>query len=234
MKKFIATLTVAVSATFFLVACGGGDAPGSTGNGGPPLIVDANGESSFDSTALGAALAALPVEDLNQAEQDSLAYMREEEKLAHDVYVLFDGIYGGSAKIFGNIAISETTHTEGVRQLLLRYNLPDPAATLAVGLFNNTTLQGLYTQLVATGSPSLIDALKVGVTIEELDMLDIAAHLAIVDNQDIRLVYDSLLKGSRNHLRSFVKNLLAQGGTYTPQYLTQAEFDAIVNTEMER
>ena len=86
----------------------------------------------------------------------------------------------------------------------------------------------------AAGNVSLIEGLKVGAAIEELDMLDINTHLTHVDNQDIRLVYDNLLKGSRNHLRSFYKTLLQQGSTYTAQYLTQAEFDAIVNSVMEK
>ncbi|MDO9290160.1 MAG: DUF2202 domain-containing protein, partial [Hydrogenophaga sp.] len=165
---------------------------------------------------------------------DSLLYMREEEKLAGDVYTRMDALWGRSVPVFSNITASEATHTEAVRQLLQRYSLPDPAAGNTVGVFQNPDLQALYNQLVADGSVSLIDALKVGVHIEELDMVDINTHLARVDNQDIRRVYESLLQGSRNHLRAYYQTLLNQGGSYTPQYLSQAEFDAIVNSAMER
>ena len=226
-------LAAALFTALALTACGGGDdtsAPG--GHGGPPLVVDADGNSTFDSTALGASLAALPTETLSAAEQSSLTYMREEEKLAGDVYNSLYAAWG--QRVFTNIARSESTHTEAVRQLLLRYNLPDPAAKLGAGVYANTTLQGLYTQLVAAGSVSLIEGLKVGAAIEELDMLDINTHLKTVDNQDIHLVYGNLLKGSRNHLRSFYKTLVQQGGTYSAQYLTQAEFDAIVNSPTEK
>ena len=228
-------LAAAVFTVITLAACGGGDdaaGPNSGGAGGPPLVVDADGNSTFDSTVLGTTLTALPSETLSAAEQSSLVYMREEEKLAGDVYARLGATWG--LKIFTNISTSESTHTEAVRQLLLRYNLADPSANLGAGVYANTTLQGLYTQLVAAGSVSLIEGLKVGAAIEELDMLDINTHLKTVDNQDIRLVYDNLLKGSRNHLRSFYKTLLQQGGTYTAQYLTQAEFDAIVNSTMEK
>ncbi len=231
-------LAAAVFTVITLAACGGGDDAagpnsGNTGGaGGPPLVVDADGNSTFDSTVLGTTLTALPSETLSAAEQSSLVYMREEEKLAGDVYARLGATWG--LKIFTNISTSESTHTEAVRQLLLRYNVTDPAANLGAGLYTNATLQGLYTQLVAGGSVSLIEALKVGAAIEELDMLDINSHLTTADNQDIRLVYDNLLKGSRNHLRSFYKTLLQQGGTYTAQYLTQAEFDAIVNSTMEK
>jgi hypothetical protein len=222
-------LTLLVAA-LTLTACGGGG--DTTTNGGPPLVVDPDGNSTFDTTGLGNALAATPTEPLNPAEQQSLAYMREEEKLAGDVYRQLNARW--TLKVFANIATSESTHTEAVRQLLLRYTLTDPAADLGAGVYANATLQTLYGQLVAQGSVSLVEGLKVGAAIEELDMLDINTHLASVDNQDIRLVYASLLKGSRNHLRSFYKTLLQQGGSYTAQYLSQAEFDAIVNSATER
>lgn len=217
-----------------LGACGGGDtdSPG-TGNG-PTPIVDANGVSSFDSSTLGVALVALPAEPLSPAEASSLRYMREEEKLAGDVYARMHALWGGQVRTFGNIAVSEDNHTESVRQLLLRYALEDPATGRPEGVFQNPDLQALFNQLVVDGSVSLIAALQVGVRIEELDMLDINTHLTSVDNQDIRLVYEALLKGSRNHLRAYHKALVQRNGSYTPQYLTPAEFDAIVQSAMER
>jgi hypothetical protein len=235
MKTKLTKLTVAILASLVLSACGGGDNNANPmAAGGPPLIVDANGVSSFSSTALGLSLAALPLEALSVAEKDSLAFMREEEKLAHDVYALLDVRWGTSIRAFGSIANSEATHAEAVRQLLLRYSLIDPAANLAAGLFQNTILQGLYTQLAAAGAISLIDALKVGAAIEEIDMIDINKALLGIDNQDIVLVYQNLLKGSRNHLRSFVSNLALQGVTYVPQYMSVADYQLIITTPMER
>lgn len=207
-------------ASLALVACGGGTDDDLDKRGSP--------------TSVNATLATLPIEALSQAEIDSLLYMREEEKLAGDVYTRMDALWGHSVPVFSNITASEATHTEAVRQLLQRYSLPDPAAGNTVGVFQNPDLQALYNQLVADGSVSLIDALRVGVHIEELDMVDINTHLARVDNQDIRRVYESLLQGSRNHLRAYYQTLLNQGGSYTPQYLSQAEFDAIVSSAMER
>ncbi|MBL8387613.1 MAG: DUF2202 domain-containing protein [Hydrogenophaga sp.] len=203
-----------------LAACGGGTDDG-VDKGGAPTSVDAT-------------LATLPLETLSPSETNTLLYMREEEKLAGDVYSRMDALWGHSAPVFGNIMLSEATHTDAVRQLLQRYGLPDPAGNSGVGVFQNPDLQALYNQLVTDGSVSLIEALKVGARIEELDMADISKHLANVDNQDIRLVYESLLRGSRNHLRAYYQTLLKQGGSYTPQYLNQAEFDAIVNSAMER
>jgi hypothetical protein len=130
MKTKLSKLTVAILTSLVLSACGGGDNASPVASAGP-LVVDASGYSSFNSTALGLSLVALPLEVLNVAEKDSLAFMREEEKLAHDVYALLDVRWSINTRIFGSIASSEATHTEAVRQLLLRYSLSDPAATLA-------------------------------------------------------------------------------------------------------
>jgi hypothetical protein len=137
------------------------------------------------------------------------------------------------AKIFTNISTSEQTHMDVVLMLLNKYNIPDPVGSNVVGVFNNSTLQTLYNQLVADGNTSVLNAFKVGATIEDLDIFDLTNALTTIDNQDIRLVYSMLTKGSRNHLRSFYGNILKVGGTYTPQYITQAEFDAIINSDME-
>jgi hypothetical protein len=221
-KTWVTACTVALA----LVGCGGG--------GGEVGIADNTAGLATSSAALIATLATLPIEDLSAAEQESLAFMREEEKLAHDVYIQLDGLWRGYTKVFGNIANSEASHTESVRQLLVRYSLPDSTATLPAGVFQNTTLQNLYTQLVAAGSVSLVEGLKVGAAIEEIDMIDLNQALLETDNQDITLVYQNLLKGSRNHLRSFVSNLAKQGVTYVPQYMAEVDYLAIVTTPMER
>ena len=173
----------------------------------------------------------LPNELISTAESTSLVFMREEEKLARDVYITMINKWG--SKIFSNISTSEQTHMDAILMLLNKYNIPDPVGSNPVGVFNNTTLQNLYNQLVADGNMSVLNAYKVGATIEDLDIFDLTNALKDIDNQDIRLVYSMLTKGSRNHLRSFYGNILKVGGTYTPQYITQAEFDAIISSDME-
>jgi len=211
-----------------LVACGGGDDDPAS----PVMTVDSTGVSTIDTAALSAVLATYPLATLSSAEADSLAFMREEEQLAHDVYAVSAALW--APPIFGNIAASEATHSAAVKLLLDRYQLTDPLAGLANGTFKTPAFQTLYDQLVAASQVSLIEALKVGLAIEELDMRDIAAQQVAIDNADILLVYDHLLRGSRNHLRAFWKVLQQQGGTYVPQYITQTEFDAIVNSAVER
>jgi hypothetical protein len=168
-----------------------------------------------------------PLGDLSAAEADALLFMREEEKLAHDVYIALYEQWG--LQTFQNIAASELVHTNSVKALLERYGLDDPA-TDQVGVFTNPELQALYTELVARGSQSLAEALKVGGAIEEIDILDLQERLSTTDNADIQQVFNSLLKGSTNHLRAFVSSLQSQTGeTYQPQYLNAEAYQALLN-----
>ncbi|HMN21309.1 MAG TPA: DUF2202 domain-containing protein [Ottowia sp.] len=180
-----------------------------------------------------AAQGRIRVEDgLSQDEIEGLMFMREEEKLAHDVYVALHERWG--AQVFANIAEAETEHTEAIRRLLVAHGLEDPAADTAPGEFVNADLQALYDRLIAMGEPSLKDALAVGCLIEEIDIRDIESKKAlVVDEPDIIRVYDHLLCGSRNHLRAFNRNMVQQGEIYVPTVLGQANWDAIANSPLE-
>lgn len=224
-KRYLKIALAAVLASG-LLACGGGDDPA------PVFTVDANGASTINPSALGTTLATYPLSALSTAEAASLAFMREEEQLAHDVYAVSATLWRLSA--FNNIAASETTHSAAVKDLLDRYQQPDPLVGLPNGVFKSPAFQALYDSLIATSRLSLDDGLKVAVEIEELDIRDIVVQKAGVDNADILLVYDKLLLGSRNHLRAYMKLLIQQGGAYVPKYVSQAEFDAIANSPTEK
>lgn len=175
---------------------------------------------------------ATPPSTLSEAEIAGLKYMREEEKLAHDVYVFLYGLYADEA-IFDNISKSETSHTTAILSLLNKYGIPDPAAGKLPGEFTDPALQTLYNTLVAMGDDNKIEGLKVGALIEETDIRDINAKKSVTDEADILSVYDSLLCGSRNHLRAFDTRLKALGVTYVPTVISQAEWDAIANSPSE-
>jgi hypothetical protein len=172
-----------------------------------------------------------PLEPLNDSEKLSLMHMREEEKLAYDVYITFFAKYNKS--IFQNIAESENTHKTAVLTLLSKYSMADPVNQNAVGVFQDSSLQALYHALILEGYKSELNALKVGATIEDLDIYDLDNWMKNVDNQDIQFVFNNLNKGSRNHLRSFYSTILNSGGTYTPQFISKSLFDSIVSTDKE-
>jgi hypothetical protein len=174
-------------------------------------------------------LASASVTELSDEEAAALLYMREEEKLAHDVYATFSTQW--SLAIFQNISQSELTHTDAVKSLLDLYGLADPASGES-GIFTNPDLQSLYHDLVVQGGQSLSEALKVGATIEELDILDLQKHAAETTHSDIGQVYQNLMNASYNHLRAYVSTLNRQTGEiYQPQYLDVINYQVIIDNE---
>lgn len=156
----------------------------------------------------------------NADEIASLNLMREEEKLAYDVYQYLADAW--QATIFSNIAQSEATHMQQVLCLLEAYGQPDPASEQA-GVFNNADLQSLYDSLVARGATSLIEALKVGALVEETDIADLDNALGFVQTVEIKLVYENLKQGSENHLSAFIRQLTQQGETYVSELVETLE-----------
>jgi hypothetical protein len=139
-----------------------------------------------------------------------LKYMREEEKLAHDVYVAMAAKWGTRA--FSNISASEQRHTDALATLLDRYGVKDPADGKAAGVFENADLQKLYNDLIAKGSVSAAEALKVGKLIEETDIADLDKRIARTSNSDVLAVYKNLRAGSVNHLNAFNRQISGSAG----------------------
>lgn len=184
---------------------------------------------SFLASGIPSALAAPATPPLASSEADALAFMREEEKLARDVYQALATTW--ALPVFTNIASSEQTHMDAIKTLLDRYGLPDPAAGKAPGVFTNPDLQNLYTQLLTRGKASLSEALAVGAAIEEIDILDLQKRITATTPADIARVYTQLRQGSSNHLRAFVTQWEAQTGeTYQPQYLDDPTYKAIITS----
>lgn len=166
--------------------------------------------------------------ELNAAEIDGLVFMREEEKLARDVYLALYEQWG--MPVFHNIAGSEQAHMDTILMLLEQYGIDDPATGKNAGEFSNPDFQSLYVQLVKQGGLSQADALKVGASVEELDIMDLEDRLAQTNNEYIVRVYNNLQAGSENHLRAFVSNLERQTGQiYQPGYLDQDAYDDILS-----
>lgn len=190
---------------------------------------------------------------IDKVESSHLIFMREEEKLARDVYLTLASKYPGQA-VFSNIATkSEQSHTDTMRDRLIQFKIPDPNPSTnnlpgSIGIFTGAEwgsyFSKKYTDLIALGSESELAALYVGALIEELDMNDIMVcpkvminsgypspcGLQYTDERALKKSYGSLIQGSENHLRAFVGQIEAiEGyGTYKAQYLTQQEVDTIL------
>jgi hypothetical protein len=145
--------------------------------------------------------ATLKTLQLTESEEQNILFMREEEKLARDVYLVMYDLWG--ADVFANISESEQRHMDAIKNLITRYGLEDPVAVDVIGEFVDPELQLLYYDLVKSGEGSLEDALKVGVQIEEKDIADLIQALEDTDKRNIKRVFQNLLNGSYNHLDAF-------------------------------
>ncbi len=226
MKKvFFGIVVILLLVTSLLLA-------GCSADGEEVLTVDDEGNTTINTEVLSEVIADEPIQGLTETEATGIQYMREEEKLARDVYLALYEKWGTNT--FSNIGSSEETHMDAMKTLIDRYGLDDPAQGQDMGAFTNDILQQLYNDLVALGSKSELDALQVGAAIEEIDILDIEEYVAQTDKADIITVYENLLKGSRNHLRSFVSVMEKRGMEYQPQYLSEEQYNDIVGGEIER
>jgi hypothetical protein len=188
---------------------------------------------------------------LDYNEQTHLEFMREEEKLARDVYIELSAMYP-EHPIFGKIDDSEQKHTDAVKAMIEKYGLEDPNTNDNVGVYTGADYGWYFTekfqQLVEKASVSELDALYVGAFIEELDMMDINQCPQVIvetdndindisecgkiytDNADVDNLYASLLDGSDSHLEGYVKNIenYIGEGNYQAQVLPQEQVDELL------
>lgn len=168
--------------------------------------------------------------NFSKNDQESLLFMLEEEKLAHDVYTQLYEKW--ETRQFGNIKESEKMHMEKVKTLLDQNKIQ--YEVLPLGKFKNKNLQKLYYDLIAKGNISEIEALKVGATIEDVDIFDLKRLKKETENQQILSTYDFLECGSRNHLRAFNRGLNMNNSSYEAQYISKEEWNKIINNEHEQ
>jgi hypothetical protein len=189
---------------------------------------------------------------LDYNEKMHLFFMREEEKLARDVYQTLGTMYPDSV-IFGNIDDSEQIHMTTVKAMIEKYGYEDPNTNDNVGAYTGEDFGWYFTekynQLVERASISELEALYVGAFIEELDMMDINQCPQVIletddgindvsefgkvytDNADVQRLYSSLLDGSDSHLEGYVNNIekIIGEGNYQAQVLSQELVDAILD-----
>ena len=164
---------------------------------------------------------------ITDEEKAGLVKMREEEKLARDVYLTL--AKESDLRVFSNIAGAEQQHMDAIEVLLDKYGIDDPVKSDSVGAFTDPKMKELYDQLVAQGKTGAKEALTVGATIEDLDIYDLEELMAKTKNPDIISVYERLVAGSEYHMRAFTRNLANLGESYKPQYISQERFEEIVS-----
>lgn len=201
-KAIIASMTAALMATGMLGAQG---------------VVDS---SEFTSS-----IESVVVEEAISSEEGILL-MREEEKLARDVYLTLYEKW--NLRTFSNIARAEQKHMDAVAYLLSTKGIEDPVKEAKIGEFTNEEIGALYTTLVEKGSVSITEALKVGALIEDLDIFDLERLLLETTDELTIRVYESLLRGSEQHLRAFTSQLSRYNQSYVPVYLSEQRVNEIL------
>lgn len=191
---------------------------------------------------------------LDAAEEVHLLFMRAEEKLAHDVYLNL-GVKFPDYAVFSNIVNSETKHVETMLNKIVQFGLTDPNINDGPGEFNADNYGEYFTKNynalidVDAAEIPLLQALKNGALIEELDMHDIiycpevivetvgditdeyGCGMEYTDAKALIRSYGNLLDGSENHLRAFVRTIettFPEEYPYLAQYLSQEEVDEIL------
>lgn len=152
--------------------------------------------------------------ELTTEQIEDIKFIYEEEKLARDVYLnLFDRY---SLNIFQNIAESEQEHIDAVKSLVDKYSIDVSNTSNERGVFTNSELITLYSDLMQKGELSQTDAIEVGVLIEETDIEDLDVFIER-GAPDAVLIYENLKSGSESHLRAFETQLSTESQSFANQ-----------------
>ncbi len=141
--------------------------------------------SSYNASTID--LSSIPLSELTDIQKESLSFMIEEEKVARDVYSYLYDLWG--SRVFSNIANAEQKHMDAIEALITRYSLGIPSTLDTKGEFENEELQELYNTLIEKGKLSLIEALEVGVLVEETDISDLEDILNAGVPNDFEITY---------------------------------------------
>jgi len=165
------------------------------------------------------------VATLTPREAEGVLFIWEEEKVARDLYA--ELYRAKKLEVFLDLERSEQSHMDQAKTLVDKYQLVLPVGD-EPGAFSNQTLIDLYEELLARGMRSEEDALRVAAAFEEISIMDLEKELEVAENEDVRVVFQGLLAGSRKHLRSYVRDLEDMGIMYAPQFLSEREFEDVM------
>ena len=174
---------------------------------------------AFDSTA-----------DLTADEIEFIYAVREDEKVARDLYFSFFGTFG--LKPFENIGKAEDNHIKATEKLFDYYEIDYPALS-ENGKFENAIRQKLYDSLLLKGTPEL-EAFKVMALLEETNIAEYGEVLKTIVNPNIKIVIENLAKASVNHFKAAIRQITALGGTYAPSLMTQEQYRAVIAVGFEQ
>lgn len=131
-----------------------------------------------------------------------LAFSREEERMARDLYAALAKAHSNATPM-SRITTSEQQHFTAVGTMLQRYGTADPSTGRQAGSYADSQLQKLYDDWYARGKVSVQAAYEVGVELEKRDIADLKEMAAGDAPADVKAVYANLLRASERHLVAF-------------------------------
>lgn len=160
----------------------------------------------------------------------TLALMREEEKLARDVYLTLNEKW--DQVVFQHISGAEVNHMKLVKTMMDKYGVDDPIARTKDkrGKFVHQRFQDLYKSLTASGLQSVEQAFRAGAYVEEWDLKDLYEAKKATRSEDLQVLYGQLIRASEQHLRAFTHNLQRVGHTYEPVILPKEKYEFIISS----
>lgn len=223
-KIFAATLF----GIFALTSCDKSDNLADNNATLPILSVESDGTSVFTRANIAPVLDV--TSPLTADEIEFLYAIREDEKVARDLYLAFSAKYPKVTQI-SKIATAESSHIACVEAVLDYYEIEYPALG-ANGVFEDATRQAFYNELVDKSS-TLIEASSTMALVEEETIFAYKSVQGQIANANISLIVTNMIKASSNHLRATVRHIKALGGNYVPSYLTTEEFDTIIKSAFQ-
>ena len=168
---------------------------------------------------------------LTDAEINGIITLREEEKVAYDVYMYLYEKYDNI--VFKNIALNEKDHMMKIKELINTYNLNDPVSGTEDqrGVFENKKMKALYDEMIMAGNYGVVDAMRAAARFEETDIQDLLNYIAVTSDPTVLAVYQILESGSEDHLRALVKYIREEGISYKPSVLSKEEYDRIMSVK---
>ena len=175
-----------------------------------------------------------PISELTPEVQETIAYMGNEERLAHDIYMNLYYFHLDNndieiKQLFNIAQNAELKHIAIVQDLVIKYNLngaelvENPVADSSVtqeempsGEYGIPAIQDLYDTLYEKGTFSQQDALEVGCMVEVTDINDLDADIALAEASgatDVVDAFNILRDGSYSHYWSFDAGLVNLGIT---------------------
>lgn len=167
---------------------------------------------------------------LTADEIEFLYAIREDEKVARDLYLAFSAKYPTAAQI-SKIAAAEGSHITCVEAVLDYYEIEYPALG-ANGVFEDVARQALYDEL-SDKSSTLVEAFSTMALVEEETIFAYKSVQGKITNTNLSLIVANMIKASSNHLRAAVRQVTALGESYVPSYLTTEEFNIIINSAFQ-